>query len=516
MIAMVLKGLPENYRTFSTVVTQREKQMKFSEFKMALRNFEETERSRNRSDGTSDENVMLTKQKFNGNCFKCGKRGHKSRDSQVKITASKWCTKCKSPTHNTKDCWKKQGDTVKKTEEKKGQDEVHEVHEFAFSLRDEESKSKRTSVLLIDSGATSHIIVDRDKFLDFDHNFNSKSHLIELADGSKANVVQGRGKAKVKLCDVNGNSQDLVLHNALYIPSYTQNIFSVPAAIDRGACVNLAKNANYLKQPDGTIFEVEQKGRLYYLNSLSSQTNANSLMDWHKIMGHSNYRDLQKLTGVVNGMNITDNQQNECAVCNQGKMCQTRNRKPDERAKTPLEFVHCDLAGPIDPTARDGFRYALCFVDDFTGIHMVYFLKQKSDTVEATQKFLADTSPFGKVKRIRSDNGGEFLSKNFRDLLIKNKIKHKASAPYSPHQNGTVERAWRSLFEMARCLLNESNLPKTVWSYAVMTAAFIRNCCFNWRLCKTPLEALTGRKPDLSNMHISVQFAMHMHKMPKS
>ena len=201
-------------------------------------------------------------------------------------------------------------------------------------------------------------------------------------------------------------------------------------------------------------------------------------------------------------MKIADEQQCGCAICTQGKMCQTRSRKPDERAKIPLEFVHCDLAGPIDPVARDGFKYALCFVDDYTGINMVYFLKQKSDTLEATQKFLADVAPFGKIKRIRTDNGTEFKSNNFESLLRKNLIRHETSAPYSPHPNGTVERMWRSLFEMARCLLLESELNKSFWAYAVMTAAYIKNWCFNPRLGKTPYEALIGKRPDLSNMYI--------------
>ena len=48
-------------------------------------------------------------------------------------------------------------------------------------------------------------------------------------------------------------------------------------------------------------------------------------------------------------------------------MCHIRNLEPDERAKAPLEFVHCDLAGPIDPIARGDFEYTSCFVDDFTG-----------------------------------------------------------------------------------------------------------------------------------------------------
>ena len=65
-----------------------------------------------------------------------------------------------------------------------------------------------------------------------------------------------------------------------------------------------------------------------------------------------------------------------------------------------------------------------------------------------------------------------------------------------------VERLWRSLFEMARCLLLESKLPKTLWTYTVMAAVYIRNRCFNKRLGKTPYEALVGKKPNLSSIHI--------------
>ena len=218
-------------------------------------------------------------------------------------------------------------------------------------------------------------------------------------------------------------------------------------------------------------------------------------------MGHCNFNDLQTLPDVVKGMKISGNQYSECSICTQGKMCQIRNRELDERAKMPLESVHCDLAGSIDPVARGNFNYTLCFVDDFTGIHMIYFLMEKSDTFEVTQHFLADSAPFAIVKRIRSDNGGTFTSANFRSLLRKNKIKHDTCAPYSPHQNGMVERSWRSLLEMARCLLLESKLPKSLWTYATMAAVYIRNRCFNKRLGKTPYEALVGKKPNLSNMH---------------
>lgn len=76
------------------------------------------------------------------------------------------------------------------------------------------------------------------------------------------------------------------------------------------------------------------------------------------------------------------------------------------------------------------------------------------------------------------------------------------SAPYSPHQNGSAERHWRTLFEMGRCLLLHSNLRKEFWPYAVMTAVYIRNRCFNNRLKQTPDFSITGKKPNLSDMRV--------------
>ena len=53
---------------------------------------------------------------------------------------------------------------------------------------------------------------------------------------------------------------------------------------------------------------------------------------------------------------------------------------------------------------------------------------------------------------------------------------------------------------MARCLLIESNLPKSLWTYAVKTSAYIRNRCYCPRTEKTPYELFTGNRPNISNM----------------
>jgi len=76
------------------------------------------------------------------------------------------------------------------------------------------------------------------------------------------------------------------------------------------------------------------------------------------------------------------------------------------------------------------------------------------------ERFLADSAPYGNVKCMRSDNGGEFTSMNFEALLRTNRIRHDTSVPYSPHQNGTSERHLRTLFEMGRCLLIQASLAK--------------------------------------------------------
>ena len=86
----------------------------------------------------------------------------------------------------------------------------------------------------------------------------------------------------------------------------------------------------------------------------------------------------------------------------------------------------------------------------------------KSDTLLATTKYLADIATYSHIKCLPTDNGTEFTSKPFQQLLVPNRIKHEQSAPYSPRQNGTAERSWRTLFSMAWCLLIESILPPKI------------------------------------------------------
>lgn len=56
------------------------------------------------------------------------------------------------------------------------------------------------------------------------------------------------------------------------------------------------------------------------------------------------------------------------------------------RATRPLEIIHTDLCGPIDPDTWDGNRYFLTFADDFTNYLMIYLLKTKGEVAGMLKK----------------------------------------------------------------------------------------------------------------------------------
>ena len=88
--------------------------------------------------------------------------------------------------------------------------------------------------MLVDTGATAHILNEKSKFLKFDDNLKPENHYIELADGSRAcGIVSAKGRAKVLLHDLEGVPHHVFLEDALYIPSYKQNIFFFQASLSR-------------------------------------------------------------------------------------------------------------------------------------------------------------------------------------------------------------------------------------------------------------------------------------------
>jgi hypothetical protein len=104
------------------------------------------------------------------------------------------------------------------------------------------------------------------------------------------------------------------------------------------------------------------------------------------------------------------------------------------------------------------------------------------------------------VRAIRSDNGSEFKNSHFETFCRDLGLEHQFSSPYVACQNGVVERKNRSLYEMARMMLDEHRTPRRYWAEAVNTACHVGNQTFlRAFLNKTCYELMHGRAPRVSH-----------------
>jgi hypothetical protein len=108
-----------------------------------------------------------------------------------------------------------------------------------------------------------------------------------------------------------------------------------------------------------------------------------------------------------------------------------------------------------------------------------------------------------RIKKIRSDNGAEFKNSQIEGFLKDEGIKHKFSSPYTPQQNGVVERKDRTLLDMARTMLDEYKTLDRFWAEAINTACYSINQLYLHRILKkTSYELLTGKKPNVSYFRV--------------
>jgi len=108
-----------------------------------------------------------------------------------------------------------------------------------------------------------------------------------------------------------------------------------------------------------------------------------------------------------------------CESCLMGKMTKTPFSKRGERVNDLLELIHTDVCGPMRKEARGGFLYFITFTDDFSRYGHVYLMRHKSESFEMFKTFKNEVeNQLGKkIKAIRSDRGGEYLSQEFDDYL---------------------------------------------------------------------------------------------------
>jgi transposase InsO family protein len=145
--------------------------------------------------------------------------------------------------------------------------------------------------------------------------------------------------------------------------------------------------------------------------------------------------------------------------------------------KKPLQLVHMDLCGPSRQEGIGKENYFMLIIDDYSRLTWVAFLKETAEAFEKFKMFkvLTETQTGKKLRVVRSDRGGEFMSSDFKELCDKHDIKREYTIPRTPQQNGVVERQNRIVQKMARSMMNEKNIVQTYWVEEIHTTVHVLN-----------------------------------------
>lgn len=131
------------------------------------------------------------------------------------------------------------------------------------------------------------------------------------------------------------------------------------------------------------------------------------------------------------------------------------------RTTKPLEVIYTNVCGPLEVHFLGGNNYFVTFKDDFTRKLCIVLLKRKNEVFNKFISFkaMAEKQCGNKLKLLRSDGGGEYVSHEFHSYCDKEGITHEIVVPYTPQHNGITDRVNSHVLNMARSMLKTKKLP---------------------------------------------------------
>ncbi|KAI5329221.1 hypothetical protein L3X38_028618 [Prunus dulcis] len=475
IVQKLLFSLPKSYDPICSVI-EHSKDLEILEVQEVVASLKSFELRLDRHNENSTERAFASKPK----CHGCGKFGHMIRECNGNKNAHKV-------------------------------NYANQVEETGtlFYMCNAATDVKKNHSWYIDSGCSNHMTGNEGLLVDIQRNLNSK---VKMGTGEVVPVA-GKGTLVIKTKLGKKHIQEVML-----VPGLEENLLSVGQMMEHGYYLVFGGNMVnvYDDQSLGNLIVRVQmtNNRCFPLTMMPANELAlrasvsHCLQTWHKRLGHLNERSLKLLEnqGMVHGLPHLEQVSVVCEGCRLGK--QHRDSFPLEstwRASHPLELVHTDICGPMKTDSISGNKYFLLFTDDCTRMSWMYFIRNKSSALECFRKFKAMTELQSgyKIKGLRSDRGGEFLSSEFNSFCAEVGIQRQLTVAYSPQQNGVAERKNRTVVEMAKSMLHEKSIPYEFWAEAVNTAVYLLNRCPTKALNKvTPFEAYTGRKPGIAHLKI--------------
>ena len=302
-----------------------------------------------------------------------------------------------------------------------------------------------------------------------------------------------------------------VLQQERYIPTLERNLISLwtldskeyeykassgVLKVTKGCLVvmkGFMKNGRYVLQGSTMIGSVSMAEDKPDLNSLL----------WHRRLGHASERGLMELSkqGLLGGDALGKIQ--FCENCVLGKTTRLKFRRAEHVTTRVLNYIHSNLWGPSKHPTLGGGRYFLSIIDNFSRKVWIYILKIEEQAFQKFKewKMMVEVQTGRKVKKLRTDNGWEFVKSEFEDYCKMHDILRHKTVAYTPQQNGLAERMKKSILERVRCMLSYAKLPKSFWGEAINTAVYLINRCPSVALnFKVPKEVWNGVPPNYKHM----------------
>ena len=400
---------------------------------------------------------------------------------------------------------------------------------LSFMTREQSDESARKvtkeEVWYSDSGASCHFVGHKSWFINY--RTYSTPTLVILSDG---HYVSAEGEGTVALeAYINNKWRKVTFQNVAYIPG-GQNLFSEGVMAQKGYLIVRDKFRTTFKRNGKPGLEAIYYKKNYIMKfrpldemptAFSSQNVHNAKL-WHQRLAHINMKYLRNSVkkNAIRGIELKELKNDvDCEACILGKA--TRSSPPEVEAKGYKvgEYLHVDLSGRIPIKSLHGSEYFLVVKDDASTFRYIIFIKQKSDVNKKMQNCikLLENQTGNKVKRIRSDNGTEFVNKEQSAFYQEKGIVHETTAPYTPESNGRAERDMRTIKELARTMLIDSQLPKNLWEEAVGTAVYVLNRTLNSRTEKaTAFEQIFKKAPFMGHIKIFGSAAFPLVPNPKA
>ncbi|GJV28031.1 retrovirus-related pol polyprotein from transposon TNT 1-94 [Tanacetum coccineum] len=239
-------------------------------------------------------------------------------------------------------------------------------------------------------------------------------------------------------------------------------LFSVGQFCDSNLEVAFRQHTCYIRNLEGVDLLTGSRGDNLYTLSLGdmmasspicllSKASKTKSWLWHRRLSHLNFGAINHLSrhGLVRGLpKLKFEKDHLCSACALGKSTKKPHKpKSEDTNQEKLYLLHMDLCGPMRVTSVNGKKYILVIVDDYSRFTWVKCLRSKDEAPAFIINFLKMIQVRLKetVRRIRTDNGTEFVNQTLHEYYENVGISHETSVALSPQQNGVVGKGRNSL-----------------------------------------------------------------------